>query len=481
MKTALMSVTLKNGLAEFAKELLRLNFHIMATGRTATYLKEHDISVTDVSDYTGFPEILDGRVKTLHPKIYGGILARPGQDEAVLAQHDIKFIDLVVVNLYQFKESNTIENIDIGGPTLLRAAAKNYEHVTAVVDYKDYPDIIQQLKTSGATSLDYRKKLAFKVFMHTANYDRDIAQFFYGTTELRYGENPHQKAVFYRNGFPELLQGKALSYNNLVDTDAALQCVLEFPQNMPACAIIKHATPCGAALGTNLLEAYQKALLCDPQSAFGGIIAFNTLLDAKTAEFIINKQFVEVILAPEISESAKAILNTKPNCRVFAYGAGNGYVEKTLRSIAGGVLFQDNDTLSAYNLSELKTVTDKKPTEQQYADLLFAQSVVKHVKSNAIVYAKNQQTLGIGAGQTSRVFSAKIAILKSEEAGLSLKGSVMASDAFFPFPDSIEIAAKAGITAIIQPGGSKNDQAIIDAANQLGLSMLFTGIRHFKH
>ncbi|MDX2163934.1 MAG: bifunctional phosphoribosylaminoimidazolecarboxamide formyltransferase/IMP cyclohydrolase [Gammaproteobacteria bacterium] len=481
MKTALISVTDKNGLAEFAKALVRLDFEILATGNTAKYLKEHDISVIEVSDYTGFPEILDGRVKTLHPKIYGGILGRREQDEAVLSAHSIKFIDLVVVNLYDFKETNSIENIDIGGPTLLRAAAKNYEHVTVVVDHKDYPEIINQFKQSGHTTLETRKKLAYKVFSYTSKYDRAIASYFAEKAPLRYGENPHQKAVFYPKNVPELLQGKALSYNNLVDSDAAFECIQDLPANTSACVIIKHATPCGVALGCNLSDAYEKAFLADPQSAFGGIIAFNQILDEKTAKFIIDKQFVEVILVPDITESAKKVLSTKPNCRLLRYKNNNASSTKIARSVSGGMLFQENDTISPYHLSDIKIVTDKRPSEQEYQDLLFAQTVVKHVKSNAIVYAKNNQTLGIGGGQTSRVFSAKIAILKAEEAGLTLQNAVMASDAFFPFADSIEIAAKAGISAIIQPGGSKNDQEIIGKANQLGLSMVFTGVRHFRH
>jgi len=481
MKTALISVTDKNGLAEFAKALVRLDFEILATGNTAKYLKEHDISVIEVSDYTGFPEILDGRVKTLHPKIYGGILGRREQDEAVLSQHAIKFIDVVVVNLYAFSDQNTIDKIDIGGPTLLRAAAKNFEHVTAVVDFHDYPEIINQFKQSGHTTLETRKKLAYKVFSHTSKYDRSIASYFAEKTPLRYGENPHQKAVFYPKNVPELLQGKTLSYNNLVDSDAALECIRDLPANTSGCVIIKHATPCGVALGCNLSDAYEKAFLADPQSAFGGIIAFNQILDEKTAKFIIDKQFVEVILVPDITESAKAILGAKPNCRLLRYKNYDSLSKKIARSTSSGMLFQDNDVISPYHLSDIKIVTDKKPSEQEYKDLLFAQTVVKHVKSNAIVYARNQQTLGIGGGQTSRVFSAKIAVLRAEEAGFELNGSVMASDAFFPFSDSIEIAAKAGVSAIIQPGGSKNDQDIIDKANLLGLSMLFTGVRHFKH
>ncbi len=481
MKTALMSVTDKNGLAGFAHELVKLDYEILATGNTATHLKQQGIAVIEVSDYTGFPEILDGRVKTLHPKIYGGILGRRGQDEAVLQQHSIKLLDLVVVNLYDFKENNTIENIDIGGPTLLRAAAKNYAHVTAVIDFRDYPEIINQFKQLGNTTLAYRKKLAYKVFSHTSRYDRAIATYFAEKTELRYGENPHQKAIFYPKNFPELLQGKALSYNNLVDTDAALDCLHDLPANMSACVIIKHATPCGVALGGNLVEAYEKAFLADPQSAFGGIIAFNQMIDEALAKIILDKQFVEVIVAPEFSESAKVVLNTKPNCRLLGYLSCKPLSKKIARSVSGGMLFQDNDNISPYNLSDIKVVTNKKPSEQEYKDLLFAQTVVKHVKSNAIVYAKNNQTLGIGGGQTSRVFSAKIAALKAEEVGFDLQQAVMASDAFFPFPDSIEIAAKAGISAIIQPGGSKNDQEIIDKANQLGLSMVFTGVRHFRH
>lgn len=480
LRRALISVSNKTGIVEFAQQLVNLKVELIATGNTANLLKQHNITVTEISDFTGFPEILDGRVKTLHPKIYGGILARRGQDDDVLTQHNLQPIDLVVVNLYPFAENNTLENIDIGGPTLLRAAAKNHEYVTVVVNPQDYVAVLEQLKRDKNTTLALRKTLAGKVFQHTTQYDQSIARFFSGNSELRYGENPHQKSQFYTENPLNLIQGKALSYNNLVDADAALGCVLECPKDISACVIVKHATPCGVALGKNSLEAYEKAYQCDAQSAFGGIIAFNKVVDESTAKIIVDKQFVEVILAPDITESAKNILNTKPNCRVLLYD-DNLISQQSTRTVLGGVLLQENDRLNTYDLADLKTVTHKKPSEIELHDLRFAQTVVKHVKSNAIVYAKNQQTLGIGGGQTSRVFSAKIAVLKAEEAGLDLSGAVMASDAFFPFADSIEIAAKAGISAIIQPGGSKNDHAVIDKANQLGLSMVFTGARHFRH
>lgn len=480
IKRAIISVSNKTGIVEFSQQLAQFGIEIIATGNTAKVLKQNNIDVVEISDFTGFPEILDGRVKTLHPKIYGGILARRGQDEEVLAKHDLQPIDLVVVNLYPFEEQNSIENIDIGGPTLLRAAAKNHEYVTVVVEPQNYPDIFNQIKSQGNTTLEFRKKLATKVFQHTTRYDQSIAQYFSESSELRYGENPHQQARFYAEKPLNIIQGKALSYNNLVDADAALSCVQEFPENISACVIVKHATPCGVALGKNILYAYEKAYLCDSQSAFGGIIAFNQVLDENTAKIILDKQFVEVILAPEVTEDAKNILSTKPNCRVLIY-ENKKTSQKSSRSVLGGLLVQDSDTINAYDLADLKIATDKKPSEVELHDLIFAQTVVKYIKSNAIVYAKNQQTLGIGGGQTSRVFSAKIAMLKAEEAGLELKNSVMASDAFFPFPDSIEIAAKAGISAIIQPGGSKNDPAVIDKANELGLSMVFTGVRHFRH
>lgn len=511
IQRALISTSNKTGLVELAKSLSALGIEIIATGNTAKLLQENNLAVTDVASFTGFPEILDGRLKTLHPKIHGGILARPGIDDAVCAEHDIFPIHLLIANLYPFREtiakpncteSQAIEQIDIGGPTLLRAAAKNHVFVTVVVDPKDYSKIISEIKENGNTSLEFRRELATKVFSHTAAYDSAIATYLQGKIELpdpylatfekkmdlRYGENPHQKAAFYAQmpavpgsiSAAESLQGKTLSYNNLMDSDAALQCVREFSNNIAACVIVKHATPCGVALGSTLLEAYEKALACDPTSAFGGIVAFNQILDEKTAQFMVEKQFVEVLLAPELTEGAKKILSQKNNCRVLVCGGAGINSDQMLRSISGGLLIQENDE-QPEDENTFAVATEKKPTESERQDLLFAWKVVKHVKSNAIVLAKNQQTLGIGSGQTSRVFSTKIAILKAVEAGLSLENSVMASDAFFPFPDSLEIAAKAGIRAIIQPGGSKRDDEVITTANRLGLSVLLTGVRHFRH
>jgi phosphoribosylaminoimidazolecarboxamide formyltransferase / IMP cyclohydrolase len=512
IQRALISTSNKTGLVEFAKQLSALGIEIIATGNTARLLQDNNLAVTDVASFTGFPEILDGRLKTLHPKIHGGLLARPGMDDAACAEHGILPIHLLIANLYPFREtiakpgcteSEAIEQIDIGGPTLLRGAAKNHAFVTVVVDPSDYSEVLSQIQNSGNTSLEFRRTLATKVFSHTAAYDSAISTYLQGTEmlpdpylaafkkkmDLRYGENPHQKAAFYSEIPPqagslsaaESLQGKVLSYNNLIDGEAALQCVREFSKKTPACVIVKHATPCGVALGSTLLEAYEKALACDPVSAFGGIVAFNQTLDEKTAEFMIEKQFVEVLLVPAITEAAKNILSGKNNCRVLVCGEGSQDKALQLRSISGGLLIQENDYAMEEDSSSIIVATDKKPSQTERADLFFALKIVKHVKSNGIVYARDQQILGIGSGQTSRVFSAKIAILKAEEAGLSLKNAVMASDAFFPFPDSIEIAAAAGISAIIQPGGSKRDEDVIAAANRLGLSLLLTGIRHFRH
>lgn len=511
IQRALISTSNKTGLVEFVKKLTALGIEIIATGNTARLLQDNNLAVTDVASFTGFPEILDGRLKTLHPKIHGGLLSRPGIDDTACEEHGILPIHLLIANLYPFREtiarpgcseSEAIEQIDIGGPTLLRGAAKNHAFVTVVVDPDDYSEVLQQIQNTGNTTLEFRRALATKVFSHTAAYDSAIATYMQGSSlpdiylgafqkkmDLRYGENPHQKAAFYTELSPqtgsissaESLQGKVLSYNNLIDGEAALQCVREFSKNVPACVIVKHATPCGVALGSTLLEAYEKALACDPVSAFGGIVAFNQILDEKTAQFMIEKQFVEVLLVPSLSEAAKKVLSGKHNCRVLVCGEKSKDPSLSLRSISGGLLIQENDDAMEEDSSSIIVSTDKKPTNDEKADLFFALKVVKHVKSNGIVYAKNQQILGIGSGQTSRVFSTKIAILKAEEAGLSLKNAVMASDAFFPFPDSIEIAAAAGISAIIQPGGSKRDEDVIAKANQLGLSLMLTGVRHFKH
>ncbi len=521
IRRALISVSDKTGVVEFARALSQHSVEILSTGGTYALLVENDIPAIEISDYTGFPEMMDGRVKTLHPKVHGGILARSGQDEAVMAEHDIKPIDLVVVNLYPFEQTiarpdcnlaRAIENIDIGGPTMVRAAAKNYRDTTVIVNSGDYQRILQVMaENDGAIDLATRFDLAVSAFEHTAHYDGTIANYlgteisadeddesvafprtfnsqFIKVEDLRYGENPHQKAAFYTEKNPpsgtvasaRQLQGKALSYNNIADTDAALECVKSFA--LPTCVIVKHANPCGVATGADLLEAYSRAYQTDPTSAFGGIIAFNRKLDVSTAQTIIERQFVEVIIAPEIDAEAAAVLQSKQNIRVLSAGQLPATLEPFIdfKRVNGGLLVQDADTRSV-DTSELQVVTDRSPTEQEMTDLLFAWKVAKFVKSNAIVYAREAQTIGIGAGQMSRVYSARIAGVKATDEGLEVRGSVMASDAFFPFRDGIDAAASAGITAVIQPGGSMRDQEVIDAANQAGIAMVFTGIRHFRH
>ncbi len=520
VQRALISTSDKTGLVDFALALHSLGIEIIATGGTSKLLQSNNIPVIDVADITGFPEIMDGRVKTLHPKIHGGLLARRGTDDAILEQHQIQPIDLLVVNLYPFQETiaksdcslaSAIENIDIGGPTMLRAAAKNYHDVTVVVDPADYLAVLDEIKTCGNTSKTTRQQLALKTFTHTAQYDAAISHYlsqrFKSTTEpldtdfpdtmeltfdksldLRYGENPHQGAAAYTDPHAPagclanatLIQGKPLSFNNLMDSEGALNCLRELDSQIPGCVIVKHATPCGAAYGDNLTEAYQKALSTDPTSAFGGIIAVNQTLDAQTAQTMIDAQFIEVLLVPAISEEAKTIVAKKKNCRVLVCGQAPIHSAQTLHSISGGVLIQQADALIT-DPNTFKIVTQKKPTKHEMEDLLFAWYVVKFVKSNAIVYAKDGMTLGLGTGQTSRVFSARIAALKAEEAGLSLIGAAMASDAFFPFADGVEVAAQAGITSVIQPGGSKRDDEVIAAADKLGLVMVMTGSRHFRH
>lgn len=521
LKRALISVSDKTGLAEFAKTLTKTyHFQILSTGGTAKLLREHHIPVTDVSEVTGFPEIMDGRVKTLHPKIHGGLLGRRGKDDAVMKTHDIHPIDLVVVNLYPFTQTiqkpdcdlaTAIENIDIGGPAMLRAAAKNHQDVTVVVDPQDYATVLDAMSENrGVTTLELRQKLAQKVFAHTGTYDQAIAHYLKKQTEeatttaefpetynisfkhkesLRYGENPHQQAAFYVEtnppengvGTAKQLQGKALSYNNIADTDAAVECVKGLLK--PACVIVKHANPCGVATGHSVLEAYERAYACDPVSAFGGIIAFNHECDAETANQILNKQFVEVVIAPSVSDEALEVFAKKPNVRVLACGK---LPERPItpwhefKRVCGGLLVQDRD-IGLITATDCKLVTEKKPTDQQFYDLLFAWHVVKFVKSNAIIYVHNEQTVGIGAGQMSRIVSAKIAAMKAEEAKLQVRGCVMASDAFFPFRDSIDAAASVGISAIIQPGGSMRDEEVISAANEKGIAMVFTGMRHFRH
>ena len=517
IERALISVSDKNGIVEFARALAAQGVEILSTGGTAKLLAENKVAVTEVSDYTGFPEMMDGRVKTLHPKVHGGLLGRRGTDDAVMAEHNIPPIDMVVVNLYPFTQTVArddctlelaIENIDIGGPTMLRAAAKNHAAVTVVVDATDYTRVLDEMKNNeGIVSDATRFDLAVKTFEHTAKYDGAIANYlgaidangnksefprtfnsqFRMTQTMRYGENPHQSAAFFvEDGAKEAsvatarqLQGKELSYNNIGDTDAALECVKQFDEG-PACVIVKHANPCGVALGSNLLEAYERAFTTDPESAFGGIIAFNGELDGKTAAAIVDKQFVEVIIAPKVSKDAIEAVSAKKNVRLLECGEWPKAPGARLdfKRVNGGLLVQGAD-LALYN--ELKVVTKRAPTDEEMKDLLFAWKVSKFVKSNAIVYGRNNMTIGVGAGQMSRVNSARIAAIKAEHASLEVKGSVMASDAFFPFRDGIDQAAKVGIAAVIQPGGSMRDEEVIQAADEHGMAMVFTGMRHFRH
>jgi len=519
VRRALISVSDKTGILDFARALTERGVEILSTGGTYKLLLENQISAVEVSDYTGFPEMMDGRVKTLHPKIHGGILGRRGQDDAIMQEHNISAIDMVIVNLYPFAQTiarpdcdlaMAIENIDIGGPTMVRSAAKNHKDVAIVVNASDYDVIVQELDENKGLSHKTRFDLAVKAFEHTAAYDGMIANYlgaiiegdeelpsafprtfntqFIKAQEMRYGENPHQKAAFYIEANPSepsvatarQVQGKALSYNNVADTDAALECVKPFRD--PACVIVKHANPCGVAIGENLLDAYNRAFLTDPTSAFGGIIAFNRELDGKTAQAIVDRQFVEVIIAPSVTQEASEIVAAKPNVRLLECGQWDSQPSKSLdyKRVNGGLLIQDRD-LGMIDASQLKIVTKRQPSEQEIRDLLFCWEVAKFVKSNAIVYARDGQTIGIGAGQMSRVYSARIAAIKAADEGLEVKGSVMASDAFFPFRDGIDSAAEAGITAVIQPGGSMRDQEVIDAANEHGMAMVFTGMRHFRH
>jgi len=522
IKRALISVSDKRGVIDFARQLEQeFEVEILSTGGTAKLLSEHGVAVVEVSSYTGFPEMMEGRVKTLHPKIHGGLLGRRGIDDAVMGEHGIGAIDLVVVNLYPFSKTvaqpdctlvDAIENIDIGGPAMLRAAAKNHASVSVVVDVDDYTKVLNEMKKNeGAVSETVRFSLAVKTFEHTAEYDGAIANYlgtiqssggrtdfphtynaqYLKAQELRYGENPHQKAAFYIEASPtevsvgtaNQLQGKALSFNNIADTDAALECVKSLGQ-APACVIVKHANPCGVAMGENLLAAYERAYETDPTSAFGGIIAFNQVLDEKTAKVLIDRQFIEVIIAPEIAKAALAIFASKPNIRVLNCGAWEqqeeGRIEWDYKRVTGGLLIQDRDQ-GVVKQADLKIVTKRKPSEDEMRDLLFAWKVAKFVKSNAIVYCKNDQTIGVGAGQMSRVYSARIAAIKAADAGLEVKGSVMASDAFFPFRDGLDSAADVGVTAVIQPGGSMRDQEVIAAADDHNIAMVFSGMRHFRH
>ena len=518
IQRALLSVSDKTGILELAQQLNKFGIELLSTGGTAKLLQEAGLPVKEVSEHTGFPEMMAGRIKTLHPKIHGGLLGRRGTDEAIMAEHDISPIDLVIVNLYPFEATiarddctlpMAIENIDIGGPTMLRAAAKNHAAVTVLIDPVDYDRVLSQIENTGSVDDATRFDLAVKTFEHTAHYDGMIANYlgkitdnddkvefprtfnsqFHKAQDMRYGENPHQNAAFYTEQQPESgtisaavqIQGKALSYNNIADTDAALECVKAFPES-PACVIVKHANPCGVATAEDLLTAYDLAYQTDPTSAFGGIIAFNQTLDAATAQAIIDRQFVEVIIAPDISDEAKAIVSKKANVRLLNCGAFPSQQAQGLdyKRVTGGLLVQDRDT-ALVTEDELKVVTKKAPTDQQMADLRFAWRVAKFVKSNAIVYVSNQQTIGIGAGQMSRVVSSRIAGIKAEDAGLPVPGAVMASDAFFPFRDGLDAAAEAGISAVIQPGGSMRDDEVIAAADEHGIAMVFTGMRHFKH
>ena len=532
IRTALISVSDKSDLIGFVKELASFGVGLLSTGGTHDLLRENDIEVQEVSDYTQFPEMMDGRVKTLHPKIHGGLLGRrnadgSGLDTQVMQAHGIKPIDLVVVNLYPFEQAiarpdcnfaTAIDNIDIGGPAMLRSAAKNFECVAVVVDISDYPAVAEELRDSmGMLSRVTRFRLAVKAFAHVAKYDAAISNYlgsidssamnspggplttrpFPGTLthqfikkqEMRYGENPHQRAAFYIDenaqgasvSTARQLQGKELSYNNVADTDAAIECVYSFSQ--PACVIVKHANPCGVAESEDLIQAYRLAFATDPTSAFGGIIAFNRVLDGVLArEIIDSQQFTEVVVAPGIDEAALEVFAVKKNIRILDCSAPGSNSSEALdfKRVNGGMLVQSRDA-AILDDSQLRVVTKREPTDEERRDLLFAWKVAKFVKSNAIVYAKNCRTIGVGAGQMSRVYSAIIAGMKAAEEDLQVAGSVMASDAFFPFRDSIDAAAKAGICAVIQPGGSIRDEEVIDAANEANMAMMFTGMRHFRH
>lgn len=529
IKRALLSVSDKQGIVEFAQALHGFDVEILSTGGTAKLLRENNIPVVEVGDYTGFPEMLDGRVKTLHPKVHGGLLGRRDLPDHVNAmqQADIPPIDMLVVNLYPFEATvakpdctleEAIENIDIGGPTMVRSAAKNWKDVTVLTDASQYADVLTEMQsTGGATSQATRFALSVAAFNRISNYDAAISDYlssfnsdwsrnpfpaqtngrFVKLQDLRYGENPHQQAAFYRDLYPALgslvtaeqLQGKELSYNNIADADAAWEAVKSFDSTSgtAACVIVKHANPCGVALGDNTLEAYNKAFKTDPTSAFGGIIAFNRPVDGATAE-AVSKQFVEVLIAPDFSEGALAIFQAKANVRVLkiALPPGGdtawhkGRNSHDIKRVGSGILIQTADN-HKINRDDLRIVTKKQPTPQQMNDLLFAWRVAKYVKSNAIVFCGNGMTLGVGAGQMSRVDSTRIAAIKAQNAGLSLKDSVVASDAFFPFRDGVDVLAEAGASCVIQPGGSMRDEEVIAAADEHGLAMVFTGIRHFRH
>jgi len=516
IRRAIISVSDKTGVVELSQALAALGVSILSTGGTAKLLAREGVRVTEVSSYTGFPEMLDGRVKTLHPKVHGGILARkdqPAHMEAIRSA-GIEPIDLVVVNLYPFEATvadpdcsleAAVENIDIGGPAMLRAAAKNYHSVCVVVDPGDYPAVLAELRASGGLSEALRFSLAKKVFAHTARYDGAIANYLYSLDErnrrgeypevlslqlhkvqqMRYGENPHQSAAFYRELAPAAgslaswrqLQGKELSYNNVADADAAWECVKSFAE--PACVIVKHANPCGVAVGASMLEAYEKAFATDPVSAFGGILAFNRALDRPTAD-ALGKQFAEVVIAPRVEPEAKSALAAKPNVRVLEVPIAHGVNGFDFKRVGGGMLVQSADA-RLLEREEARLVTKKAPSDSQWADLLFAWRVAKYVKSNAIVFCRDRATVGVGAGQMSRVDSARIASIKAATNGLTLAGSVVASDAFFPFRDGLDVVVEAGAVAVIQPGGSMRDDEVIAAADERGVAMVFTGVRHFRH
>jgi phosphoribosylaminoimidazolecarboxamide formyltransferase/IMP cyclohydrolase len=518
VRRALLSVSDKTGIVEFARELKERGIEILSTGGTAKLLTSHGISVIEVATHTGFPEIMGGRVKTLHPKIHGGLLGRRGIDEAVMLEHDIEPIDLLAVNLYPFAATvsrpdctyeDAVDNIDIGGPAMVRAAAKNHASVTVVVDPQDYRELLDELAANqGSTNLSMRQKLSAKAFAHTAQYDAMVSAYFTGAIggsaaptfpddlnlsfrkhlDLRYGENPHQQAAFYTDPRAigasvteaKQIQGKELSFNNIADSDTALECVRQFAT--AACVIVKHANPCGAARCSTVGEAYAQAYRTDPTSAYGGIIAFNRELDAATARTIVEQQFVEVILAPSIQAAAKEVLAARDNVRVLLTGDLSMPVTQLLeyKSVAGGLLVQTRDT-GAVRAQELRTVTKRPPTLAELDDLIFAWRVAKYVKSNAIVAAKDKATIGIGAGQMSRVISSKIAAMKAKDVGLTLQSASVASDAFFPFRDGLDALAEFGIKAIIQPGGSRRDAEVIAAADEHDIAMVFTGMRHFRH
>jgi phosphoribosylaminoimidazolecarboxamide formyltransferase / IMP cyclohydrolase len=520
IKQALISVSDKTGVLEFARALVAMNVKLLSTGGTAKLLAEHGLAVTEVADYTGFPEMLDGRVKTLHPKVHGGILARRDMPQHMdaLSQHDIPTIDMVVVNLYPFQQTvakdnclleDAIENIDIGGPAMLRSSAKNHKDVVVICDPSDYQRVLAEMQTnSGEVSFDTRFDLAIKVFAHTAQYDGAITNYlsalgpdrqhqsraaypatlnlqFVKLQDMRYGENPHQSAAFYRDVTTvegalanyRQHQGKELSYNNIADADAAWECVKTL--DAPACVIVKHANPCGVAVGADAHEAYSKALKTDPTSAFGGIIAFNCALDGKAAEAVV-QQFVEVLIAPAFSDAARKVFESKQNVRLLEIPLGQAVNLFDLKRVGGGLLLQSADAKNV-QANELTIVSKKQPTPAQLLDMMFAWRVAKFVKSNAIVFCGNGMTLGVGAGQMSRIDSARIASIKAQNAGLSLAGSVVASDAFFPFRDGLDVVVAAGANCVIQPGGSMRDQEVIDAADEQGVVMAYTGTRHFRH